>query len=64
MASIECKHGPGHYLGIFLRCIDEETQQFWRATPDELVRVVASGRGQLRRIYVKPPDGISFSRIA
>ncbi|KAF6236140.1 hypothetical protein HO173_005769 [Letharia columbiana] len=64
VASIECKHGPGHYLGIFLKCIDEETQQFWRARPEELVRVVASGRGQLRGIYVKPPDDLSFSRIA
>ncbi|MCJ1390484.1 hypothetical protein MMC18_003343 [Xylographa bjoerkii] len=60
VASIECKHGPSHYLGIFLRCMDEETQQFWRAKPEELVRVVAAGRGQLRGIYVKPPDDLLF----
>ena len=56
VASIECKYGPGHYLGFFLECIQEETQQFRRARPEELVKVVAAGRGQLRAIYVKPPD--------
>ena len=30
IASVDCPHGPSHYLGIFLECISEETQQYRR----------------------------------
>ena len=58
IASIDCLHGPKHYLGIFLECISGETQQYRRIRTNELCRVVDTARGQLRSIYVKAPDDI------
>lgn len=58
IASIDCLHGQNHYLGIFLECISEETQQYRRIRTNELCRVVGTARGQLRSIFVKTPDDI------
>lgn len=58
IASVECLHGQSHYLGVFLECTSEETQQYRRIRTNELCRVVGGARGQLRSIFVKPPDDI------
>ncbi|MCJ1477534.1 hypothetical protein MMC13_006206 [Lambiella insularis] len=58
VASIDCLHGQSHYLGIFLECISEEIQQYRRIRTNELCRVVDVARGQLKSIFVKPPDDI------
>lgn len=56
IATIDCLHDQNFYLGIFLECLSEVTQQYRRVRTEELCRVVATGRGQLKSIFVKPPD--------
>lgn len=63
IASIDCLHDDKHYLGIYLKCLSSETQQYRRTKTDEICRVVSSGRGELTSIYVKPPDDITFSNL-
>ncbi|KAL8969053.1 MAG: hypothetical protein Q9197_004546 [Variospora fuerteventurae] len=58
IASIDCLHGQSHYLGIFLKCLSDANQQYRRTRTDELCKVMSSGRGQLRSIFVKPPADI------
>ena len=58
IASIGCLHGHSHYLGIFLECLSGESQQYRRTRTNELCKVVGSGRGKLRSIFIKPPDDI------
>ncbi|KAL9601260.1 MAG: hypothetical protein Q9219_002665 [cf. Caloplaca sp. 3 TL-2023] len=58
VAALDCRHGQNHYLGIFLECLSDATQQYRRIQTNEFCRVVGSGRGQLRSIYVKAPDDI------
>ena len=58
VASIDCRHGSNHYLGIYLECLSDETQQYRRIRTHRMTQVVRTGRGQLGSIFVKPPDDI------
>ena len=57
-ASIDCLYGDNHYLGMYFECLSSETQQYRRTKTNELCIVPSSGRGELRSIYVKPPNDI------
>ena len=56
VATIDCLHGDNHYLGMYLECLSSETQQYRRIKTDEFCRVPYNARGELKRIYIKPPD--------
>ncbi|MDI1487518.1 MAG: hypothetical protein OHK93_006788 [Ramalina farinacea] len=58
VASLDCPHGSNHYVGIYLECLSSETQQYRRTKTNELCKIVESGRGQLRSIFVKPLDEV------
>ena len=58
IATIDCLHGDNHYLGMYLECLSSETQQYRRIKTDEFCRVPYNGRGELKRIYIRPPDDI------
>lgn len=58
VASIDCPHGNNYYLGIYFECLSCETQQYCRIKTDEVCKVMSSGRGELKGIFVKPPDDI------
>ena len=58
IATIDCLHGDNHYLGMYLECLSSETQRYRRIKTNELCKVIYDGRGELKRIYIRPPDDI------
>lgn len=55
IASLDCPIDRDHFLGIFLRCINESTRQYTRCDVNKLCQVKADGRGPLRSIFVRQP---------
>ncbi|KAL8724355.1 MAG: hypothetical protein Q9181_006860 [Wetmoreana brouardii] len=58
VASIDCPKGDSHHLGLYLECQSMATQQYRRVRTDEMCRVRNTGRGEPKRIFIKPPDYI------
>ena len=58
VASIDCPNGDGHHLGVYLECQSIATQQYRRVRTNEMCRVRNTGRGEPKRIFIKPPDNI------
>jgi Heterokaryon incompatibility protein (HET) len=53
VASLDCEKDADHVIGLYLRCISTETQEYRRVRPNELTSVKKMARGELRRIFVR-----------
>ncbi|KAI4241765.1 MAG: hypothetical protein LQ352_007389 [Teloschistes flavicans] len=58
VASLDCPLGDSHHVGLYLECRSMATQQYRRVRTDEMCRVRNTGRGEPKRIFIKPPDDI------
>ena len=58
IATIDCPQDDSHHLGIYLECQSIATQQYRRVRTNETCRVRNNGRGDPKRIFIKPPVNI------
>ncbi|KAL9052895.1 MAG: hypothetical protein Q9162_005121 [Coniocarpon cinnabarinum] len=58
IASIDCPYQQNHYLGIYVKRLPDNKKQYHRIRTSELCVVKRGQRGNLTKMYVKPPRDI------